>query len=118
MNVRYVRFHKERILAELRIRSDEFEIDVVGEDIPFRNPKSDAVAPPKTIYLSQILEGNQGRLPYIRYTCTRWPYYEMVFMDEERLIGMHASPSPYYIATGRYLLTVIFDYTTGRRRQK
>jgi len=103
-NVRYARAHKERILAA-RCCLDGFEINVVGEDIPLWDPNakeeegkcSSIVKPKKDVSMSQVIfelsTGAHGRLPYVRYTTTNWPYYHPLFIDEKRLIGILASSS-------------------------
>jgi len=108
-NVRYVRLYKERILAARRNCVDQFEIDVVGEDLPPWDPKpktqqekhSNILGFKKRVSLSQVISehstGVHGRLPYVRYTCTGWPSYDAVFIDKERLIGIHTKDDTYGI---------------------
>jgi hypothetical protein len=84
---------------------DQFEIDVVGEDIPLWDPDakkqegkhSNIMEPQKDsdASMSQVISehystGTHGRLPYVKYTTKRWPRYDGVFIDEERVIGILA----------------------------
>lgn len=48
---------------------------------------------PETVYQPHVLSehGKHGGVPYIRYTSTRWPFYDAVFIEEERLIGIQVS---------------------------
>ena len=58
---------------------------------------SNIVKPKKDVSMSQVIfelsTGAHRRLPYVRYTTTNWPYYDALFIDEKRLIGILASSS-------------------------
>jgi len=46
--------------------------------------------PPGQVISEYYSTGAYGRLPYVKYTTKRWPRYDGVFIDEERVIGILA----------------------------
>jgi hypothetical protein len=116
--VEEVRLYKEHILAARDDRLDDLRIDVFGRDMErslnsqtsptsSRNQakeSSENICPGGNIFRFDIV----GRLPYVRYRSSNWPeYYDIVFIDEERLICVQA----------RYSITfgLILTMTTNRQ---
>jgi len=79
--VREVQLSKEHILVAREGHLDDFKIDVFSGDVPGSICR-------KNIFRFDII----GKLPYIRYRSSNWPEYETVFIDEERMICVQASP--------------------------